>query len=78
MFFYSLLDKETSIIRNGVQKEKENLMEPVTTDSELIVLSEINLSVEKGNVYGICGRIGSGKSSLISSILGEVSHNVLF
>ena len=53
-------------------------MKPVTTDSELIVLSEINLSVEKGNVYGICGSIGSGKSSLISSILGEVSHNVFF
>ena len=36
------------------------------------VLRDINLSIRPGNLVGVAGAIGSGKSSLISSILGEV------
>ena len=36
------------------------------------VLRDINLSISPGNLVGVAGAIGSGKSSLISSILGEV------
>jgi ABC-type lipoprotein export system ATPase subunit len=36
------------------------------------VLKGINLEVKKGDLVGICGRVGSGKSSLLLSIIGEM------
>lgn len=33
----------------------------------------MNLEVEKGKLYVIIGAVGSGKSSLLSSILGEIN-----
>ncbi|XP_078067716.1 ATP-binding cassette sub-family C member 5-like isoform X7 [Mustelus asterias] len=36
------------------------------------VLHNINLTVEQGKLVGICGSVGSGKSSLISAILGQL------
>lgn len=35
------------------------------------VLSDINLEIEEGKIVAIVGRIGQGKSSLLSSIMGE-------
>ena len=37
-----------------------------------LVLKEISLSVQKGELVGIAGRNGSGKSTLIKLILGEI------
>ncbi|KDE07748.1 hypothetical protein MVLG_02020 [Microbotryum lychnidis-dioicae p1A1 Lamole] len=37
------------------------------------ILSDINLSVKKGEVLAVVGRVGSGKSSLLSAILGEMT-----
>ncbi|XP_048461284.1 ATP-binding cassette sub-family C member 5-like [Rhincodon typus] len=36
------------------------------------VLHNINLTVDQGKLVGICGSVGSGKSSLISAILGQL------
>ena len=36
-------------------------------------LEDINLKVEKGKLYIVIGMVGSGKSSLLSTILGEVN-----
>ncbi|XP_042549372.1 ATP-binding cassette sub-family C member 12 isoform X1 [Dipodomys spectabilis] len=36
------------------------------------VLHNINFVVRKGKVLGICGNVGSGKSSLISALLGQM------
>jgi len=41
-----------------------------------LVLSEINLSVDKGEFVYIIGKVGSGKSSLIKSIIGEIKLTV--
>lgn len=41
-----------------------------------LVLSEINLSVDKGDFIYIIGKVGSGKSSLIKSIIGEIKLTV--
>jgi len=38
-------------------------------------LSRINLEFEKGKLYTIIGPVGSGKSSLLLSILGELNIN---
>ncbi|XP_020011029.2 ATP-binding cassette sub-family C member 12 [Castor canadensis] len=36
------------------------------------VLHNINFAVRKGKVLGICGNVGSGKSSLIAALLGQM------
>ncbi|KAI9004612.1 hypothetical protein BC832DRAFT_531702 [Gaertneriomyces semiglobifer] len=36
------------------------------------VLHDITLSIRRGQVLGVCGPVGSGKSSLLLSILGEL------
>ena len=37
-----------------------------------MVLKDLNLSIQAGEKIGICGRTGSGKSSLISAIFGMI------
>lgn len=40
--------------------------------SNKLMLRGINLQLRKGMKIAICGSVGSGKSSLLSSILGEI------
>ncbi|CAN0878346.1 ABC transporter C family member 4 [Linum grandiflorum] len=55
-------------IRNGVFSwDDENADQPI--------LRDINLKVQKGELTAIVGMVGSGKSSLLGSILGEM-HKV--
>ncbi|KAF9972815.1 Multidrug resistance-associated protein 1 [Actinomortierella ambigua] len=49
--------------------EKERTPSPVSTDPVLI---DINLRVPRGNLSVIVGRVGQGKSSLISALMGEM------
>ncbi|XP_064490303.1 multidrug resistance-associated protein 1-like isoform X2 [Ornithodoros turicata] len=44
------------------------------TRSEDPVLKDINLTVPKGSLVAIVGKVGSGKSSLISAILGDMER----
>ncbi|KAG8233856.1 hypothetical protein J437_LFUL006879 [Ladona fulva] len=37
-----------------------------------ITLQKISLSVKKGKLIGICGSVGSGKSSLLAAIMGDM------
>ena len=65
-----------------LQKNDNNeLKSQLTCDSPDVpkftqVLRDINLSIRPGNLVGVAGAIGSGKSSLISSILGEVRTKI--
>lgn len=36
-------------------------------------LEDLNLEIEKGKLYAVIGMVGSGKSSFLSAILGEIS-----
>jgi len=38
----------------------------------IITLHNINLSLKEGSLVGVCGAVGSGKTSLIQAILGMV------
>lgn len=40
-----------------------------TVEDYVVVLKNINLNIERGKLYMIFGDIGSGKSSLLLSIL---------
>jgi len=40
--------------------------------SEEKTLQGLNLNIEKGKLYAVIGMVGSGKSSLLSAILGEM------
>ena len=47
-------------------------------NKEIHVLKKINIEIEKGSLVGIIGRNGSGKTSLLHSLIGETnvhSHN---
>uniref|UniRef100_A0A8R1XX01 ABC-type glutathione-S-conjugate transporter n=2 Tax=Onchocerca volvulus TaxID=6282 RepID=A0A8R1XX01_ONCVO len=41
-------------------------------DNNKITLADINLTVKKGELVAVVGKVGSGKSSLLSAILGEM------
>ena len=53
----------------GEKTEEEEEEEGVR---EIPTLFDIDLQVPRGHLVGIAGPVGSGKSSLISAILGEV------
>jgi ABC-type Mn2+/Zn2+ transport system ATPase subunit len=38
------------------------------------ILKNLNLTFEKGKFYGIVGKVGSSKSSLLYSIIGEMPY----
>ena len=61
------------ILRNSsyswrVKEEEEEEEE----EEEVTTLTNISLEVPTGQLVGIAGGVGAGKSSLISAILGEV------
>ncbi|KAK6109907.1 multi drug resistance-associated protein (MRP) [Brugia pahangi] len=41
-------------------------------DNNKVTLNDINLKIKKGELVAIVGKVGSGKSSLLSAILGEM------
>ncbi|XP_033637608.1 multidrug resistance-associated protein 5-like [Asterias rubens] len=41
-------------------------------DSKIETLFNIDLTLEKGKLTGVCGAVGSGKTSIISAILGQM------
>ncbi|XP_077861532.1 ATP-binding cassette sub-family C member 5-like [Saccoglossus kowalevskii] len=52
--------------------EESKLCSPDHQDESNATLFDINLSVKKGQLIGICGGVGSGKSSIISAILSQM------
>ena len=46
----------------------------VTKDEEPFLLKDVNLEVPRGRLYAIVGPVGSGKSSLLSGLLGEMKQ----
>ncbi|CAG5134056.1 unnamed protein product, partial [Candidula unifasciata] len=63
--------------KRGVPEEEETLSENhLTEGSEQIfvgpTLRNVTLTLQRGQLIGVCGNVGSGKSSLISAILGRM------
>ncbi|XP_076096353.1 ATP-binding cassette sub-family C member 5-like isoform X5 [Mytilus galloprovincialis] len=55
------------------QKLQEDTDDNQSSSSPDQTLCDIDFTLEKGKIIGVCGSVGSGKSSLISSILGRMT-----
>ncbi|KAK6480073.1 multidrug resistance-associated protein 9-like [Huso huso] len=53
--------------------ESQNGTKSTTKKTNKVTLRNINITLEKGKLLGVCGNVGSGKSSLISALLGEMN-----
>jgi ABC-type polysaccharide/polyol phosphate transport system ATPase subunit len=65
---------EDEPLKQDIEEKSDNQPErKITNERKFVqVLRDVNLSINPGDLIGVAGAIGSGKSSLISSILGEV------
>ncbi|KAK4685724.1 hypothetical protein P7C73_g4418, partial [Tremellales sp. Uapishka_1] len=59
--------EEVVTIKNGEFRWAADSMEPI--------LQDIDLSVTKGELLAVVGRVGDGKSSLLGAILGEMTRS---
>ncbi|XP_039253748.2 ATP-binding cassette sub-family C member 5-like [Styela clava] len=59
-------------VSNSIDVEKSGLTKNglSTSTQSSSCLSNITMEIAKGSLIGVCGRVGSGKSSLVSSMLG--------
>ncbi|CAL4079407.1 unnamed protein product, partial [Meganyctiphanes norvegica] len=60
--------KEEKLSENEKLLEEENRNE----NNLIVMLKNFNVKIERGKLIGICGSIGSGKSSLVSAICGDM------
>ena len=67
------------IVNNEDEKNIVSVKDSTYTwdkNGEKEVLKKIDLNVSRGELVGIIGKVGSGKSSLLSALLGELSCKV--
>ncbi|XP_040898421.1 ATP-binding cassette sub-family C member 12 [Toxotes jaculatrix] len=57
---------------NGVKEHKVDEVSHSENTKALPTLRNISFTLPKGNLLGVCGNVGSGKTSLISSILEQM------
>ncbi|KAK2455213.1 ABC transporter C family member [Trifolium repens] len=70
-----LREDATTVLPRGTSNIAIEIMDGAfcwDTASSRPTLSEINMKVERGMSVAICGMVGSGKSSFLSCILGEI------
>jgi hypothetical protein len=70
-----LREDATTVLPRGTSNIAIEIMDGAfcwDTASSRTTLSEINMKVERGMSVAICGMVGSGKSSFLSCILGEI------
>jgi ABC-type polysaccharide/polyol phosphate transport system ATPase subunit len=58
------------------KKEKKKEKEKVKTEKEkeaedILILKNIDMKIEKGKLIGVLGKVGSGKSTILNSLLCE-------
>ncbi|KAI4502295.1 hypothetical protein M0802_002207 [Mischocyttarus mexicanus] len=66
-------DKRISLVEDTNAITMNNVVANWDSNQSDTILEGINLSIEKGKLYAVIGMVGSGKSSLLSSILGEMN-----
>eukprot|EP01084_Bolivina_argentea_P168708 292512_1 len=69
---YDIEDKILIEIENGDFQHKPN---GIGTGCSMNMLKNVNLNIYKNELIGIIGSVGSGKTTLMKSILGETQFN---
>jgi ABC-type polysaccharide/polyol phosphate transport system ATPase subunit len=65
--------KTDSSSKKDVEQEKDKPADTKTVSIDsLVVLKDIDLKVKKGEFVCIIGDVGSGKSSILSAIIGDL------
>jgi ATP-binding cassette subfamily C (CFTR/MRP) protein 1 len=72
MWGFNKYDEESEKNKEG--NEEKRKCAKITTFKHKIALKNINLKIKKGEFVAIVGDVGSGKSSLIYSLLGEMCY----
>lgn len=63
---------KTKVKDNKDDANEEPLLNDQSKKKNELILQSINLKIQKGSLVAIVGHVGSGKSSLLSAILGEM------
>ncbi|KAL4220768.1 Multidrug resistance-associated protein 5 [Mactra antiquata] len=61
--------EELQVLKSGIEQTNGDI-----SYIDVPTLQSITLMAEKGKLIGICGSVGSGKSSLLSAVLGRMIH----
>ncbi|CAD8188699.1 unnamed protein product [Paramecium pentaurelia] len=64
------------VVNSALEIDQGNFYWRKDCNQEQLILKNINISVEKGKFVSIIGDVGSGKSSLIQCLLGEMIYNI--
>ncbi|CAK79181.1 unnamed protein product (macronuclear) [Paramecium tetraurelia] len=64
------------VANSSLEIEQGNFYWRKECNQEQLILKNINIKVEKGKFVAIIGDVGSGKSSLIQSLLGEMIYKM--
>lgn len=67
-------DKEKKIIAMNLNVDQEQKKIEVKKFEDMVCLKSINVKVKRGEFVAIIGEIGSGKSSLISALIGDMLY----
>ena len=77
-----LLEQNTRIVKKTSKKSHLNFKKSIelknlnfSYDNERLILDSINLRIKKGEIIGIIGKTGSGKSTLVDLIIGLLKPN---
>jgi len=65
-------DNENEIVSSLLSTEEETKKGEKIEKEPTLILKDINLCIKRGQLVALVGKIGSGKSSLLSSLLGEM------
>ena len=77
-----LLEQNTRIVKKTSKKTHLDFKKSIelknlnfSYDNERLILDSINLRIKKGEIIGIIGKTGSGKSTLVDLIIGLLKPN---
>ena len=66
------LEKEEEELFTLTSDEDDDKVKPQYITPERCTLKDINILIERGDKVGVIGSVGAGKSSLISTLIGEL------
>ncbi|XP_071949501.1 ATP-binding cassette sub-family C member 5-like [Antedon mediterranea] len=69
-FSYNVVD--TDKVRDVESSNEKVMLNSLVEPTPVLLLNDINIKVKKSSLIGICGPIGSGKTSLLNAFLGQL------